>query len=201
VTPTTRVSSVPGLLVMISGGGRTLANLKSACEDGRIPATIAGVVASRECPGVEAARGLGIPVRVVPGEIAAADLARLAAEFGAEWVVLAGYLRRVHIPPALEGRVVNIHPALLPKFGGAGMYGMHVHRAVLAAGERESGCTVHFCDGAYDEGAIILQGRCPVLHEDTPEALAARVFEVECRTYPAALRMVLSGEVGGGHSA
>jgi phosphoribosylglycinamide formyltransferase-1 len=186
---------------MISGGGRTLTNLKRACDAGEIPARIVGVVASRECPGVEAASGLGIPARVVAGEISAAELQRLAVEFGASWVVLAGYLRKLAIPRGLEGRVVNIHPALLPKFGGAGMYGMHVHRAVLAAGERVSGCTVHFCDGEYDEGATILQRQCPVLPGDTAETLAARVFEVECRTYPEALRMVLAADCGGGLDA
>jgi phosphoribosylglycinamide formyltransferase-1 len=192
---------LPGLLVMISGGGRTLGYLKHACDEREIPARITGVVASRDCPGGEIARQLGIPVRVVAGEIPEAELERFVAEAGAAWVVLAGYLKKVRIPPSLVGRVVNIHPALLPKFGGAGMYGMHVHRAVLAARERESGCTVHFCDGAYDEGAIILQGRCPVLPGDTAETLAARVFEVECRTYPEALRMVLAGEAGGGRHA
>lgn len=184
------------LLVMLSGGGRTFLNLAEAIDRGEVPARIAAVVASCECPGALAARVRGLPVRVVPGEIPAEELARLVGEFGAGWVVLAGYLKRVHLPASLAGRVVNIHPALLPKFGGPGMYGRHVHEAVLRAGESESGCTVHLCDAEYDRGPIILQTRVPVAPGDTPATLAERVFEAECRTYPRALRMLLGA--GGG---
>lgn len=186
----------PNLLVMLSGGGRTFLNLADAIDRGELPARIAAVVASRECPGAEAARRRGLPVRVIAGEVPAAELARLAEEFGAAWVVLAGYLKRVHLPPSLAGRVVNIHPALLPKFGGPGMYGRHVHEAVLRAGEAESGCTVHLCDAEYDRGPIILRTSVPVLPGDTAATLAERVFEAECRTYPRALRMLLEGRAG-----
>ena len=182
----------PRLLIMLSGGGRTMLNLAASIKSGELPAEIAAAIVSRECPGADAARNLGIPVEVVAGEIPDHELEALANRHQATWIVLAGYLRRVHIPRALAGRVVNIHPALLPKFGGPGMYGKHVHEAVLRAGETESGCTVHLCDGEYDRGRIILQERCPVLPGDTPESLAARVFEAECRTFPRALRMVLS---------
>jgi phosphoribosylglycinamide formyltransferase-1 len=106
--------------------------------------------------------------------------------------VLAGYLKLVNIPPGYERRVVNIHPALLPGFGGAGMYGHRVHEAVLASGDGESGCTVHFCDEVFDRGPIILQKRCPVLPGDTPDMLAARVFDLECRAYPEALQLLFS---------
>lgn len=180
------------LLVMLSGGGRTMLNIAESIDAGRLPAEISGVIVSRECPGAEAARARGVPVEVIPGEIPAEDLERQARRFRADWIVLAGYLRRVHIPPAYSGRVINIHPALLPKFGGPGMYGRFVHEAVLNAGETESGCTVHLCDAEYDRGRIVLQARCPVLAGDTPETLAARVFEAECRTFPDALRIVLS---------
>lgn len=167
-------------------------NIADAIRAGELEAVIAAVIVSRECPGAEAARKLGVPVEVHPGEIHAAQLHEIAAGHRADWIVLAGYLRRVHIPPAYAGRVINIHPALLPKFGGPGMYGRFVHEAVLKAGETESGCTVHLCDSEYDRGRIVLQTRCPVLPGDTPETLAARVFEAECRTFPQALRIVLS---------
>jgi phosphoribosylglycinamide formyltransferase-1 len=104
---------------------------------------------------------------------------------------MAGFLSLWTIPPDLAGRVLNIHPALLPKFGGKGMHGHHVHEAVLAAHETESGCTVHYADNTYDTGPIILQRKVPVLPADTPDSLAARVFEQECLAYPEAIRQVL----------
>jgi phosphoribosylglycinamide formyltransferase-1 len=180
------------LLIMLSGGGRTMLNIVDSIRAGTLRAEVAAVVVSRECPGAQAARNLGLPVEVAPGEIPAESLDQIARRHRADWIVLAGYLRRVHIPPDFAGRVINIHPALLPKFGGPGMYGRFVHEAVLNAGETESGCTVHLCDGEYDRGRIVLQARCPVLPGDTPETLAARVFEAECRTFPQALRIVLS---------
>lgn len=179
------------LLIMLSGGGRTMLNLDRAIRAGMLPARIAGVVVSRACAGADRARELGIPVHTAPGDISGPDLETLVRDAGADWVVLAGYLRRLPIPAALTGTIVNIHPALLPDFGGPGMYGERVHRAVLAAGVGESGCTVHLCDEQYDHGPVVLQGRCPVLSGDTVETLAARVFEVECRTYPRALRMLI----------
>ncbi len=182
------------LAVLISGGGRTLLNLHDHARAGRLPGEIALVVASAECEGARRARERGLPVEVVVGVIPRARLDTLLREHRIDWVVLAGYLKLVEIPERWRGRVVNIHPALLPKFGGPGMYGHRVHEAVLAAGERESGCTVHFADDRYDTGPIILQRRCPVVPGDTPESLAARVFEQECLAYPEALRRLLSGE-------
>jgi phosphoribosylglycinamide formyltransferase 1 len=108
--------------------------------------------------------------------------------------LMAGFLSLWEIPQDWRGRVMNIHPALLPKFGGQGMHGEHVHAAVLAAGEKESGCTVHFADNTYDTGPIIVQRRVPVLPGDTPDTLAARVFEQECLAYPEAIRMYARGE-------
>ena len=110
-------------------------------------------------------------------------------------VIMAGFLRRWIFPAAYEGRVLNIHPALLPKYGGKGYYGHHVHEAVLKAGEKESGCTVHFADHHYDRGPILVQKRVPVLPGDTPDTLAARVFEAECEAYPEAIELVASGRV------
>lgn len=187
--------SIPRLAVLISGGGRTLLNLHDHVRCGDPPAEIALVIASSECPGAARARERGLTVEVVPGVIPAARLEALLNAHRVDWVLLAGYLKLLDIPRSYEGRVLNIHPALLPKFGGRGMYGRRVHEAVLAAGERESGCTVHFCDARFDTGPIVVQRRCPVLPQDTPETLAARVFGEECLAYPEALRMVLGGNV------
>ncbi len=179
------------LLVMLSGGGRTLVNLAKAIEQQRLDARIAQVVASRPCPGVERARELGLPVRIVEGELSPEALLELVREARADLVALAGYLRRVPVPAELAGRIVNIHPALLPRFGGKGMYGLRVHQAVLDAGETESGCTVHLCDERYDTGPILLQKRCPVLPGDTAQTLADRVFALEQEAYPEALAALI----------
>lgn len=195
------------LAVLLSGSGRTLDNLRAAIARGDLPARVALVIASRECLGAHKAREAGIPTLVVPGAIPADDLGRLVRVHGVSpdptpdspptppgFIVLAGYLRLVSIPPGFEGRVVNIHPALLPKFGGPGMHGRHVHEAVLAAREPESGCTVHLCDARFDTGPIVLQRRCPVLPGDTPDTLAARVFEQECIAFPEALARLIAAD-------
>jgi len=183
----------PRLAVMISGSGRTLVNLLDRIADGSLPARIPLVIASRECPGAQRAREQGVgSVLVMPGRIPAPRLEAALNEHGIDWVILAGYLHLLEIPRRYEGRVVNIHPALLPEFGGSGMHGRRVHEAVLASGRPESGCTVHLCDAVYDGGPIVLQKRCPVLPGDTPEALAARVFELELKAYPEALKALFS---------
>jgi formyltetrahydrofolate-dependent phosphoribosylglycinamide formyltransferase len=110
-------------------------------------------------------------------------------------VIMAGFIRRYLFPKKYEGRVLNIHPALLPDFGGKGFYGHHVHEAVLKSGAKESGCTVHYADLNYDKGPILLQKRVPVLPGDTPDTLAARVFEAECEAYPEAIRRMAAVEV------
>lgn len=184
--------AAPRLLALLSGGGRTLLNLLDVIEAGDLRAQIAGVVASRPCAGIERAQARGLEIQIIRGMIPAEKLLELVSAHEASWIVLCGYLQRIDVPAELAGRVVNIHPALLPKFGGPGMYGDHVHRAVLDAGEAESGCTVHLCDAEYDTGPIVLQERCPVLRGDTVETLAARVFELECRAYPNALAELLA---------
>ncbi len=184
------------LCVMLSGSGRTLMNLLDVIERGELDAEIALVIASRQCPGEERARQRGLTTIIEKGNtesgaIAMHRLDALLAEHSVTLIALAGYLKLVHYPPRFEGRVVNIHPALLPRFGGPGMFGERVHAAVLAAGVRESGCTVHLCDNRYDTGPIILQRSCPVLGGDTPETLAARVFKQECIAYPKALQLLI----------
>lgn len=192
----------PRLAVLLSGSGRTMVNLAERIESGTLDAEIAVVVASRACPGAEKARARGLPTLVIPGELAPEEIDRLVADHRADWVVLAGYLRRVPITPALEGRVVNIHPALLPgdgtpgRFGGPGMHGRRVHEAVLDAfnaGEvTESGCTVHLCTEGYDDGPVILTRTCPIEPGDTPDTLGARVFAQELDALPAALQLLFA---------
>jgi len=183
------------LAVMLSGSGRTLSNLLECIDAGKLHARISLVIASRECPGAEIARRRGVPTVVEVGDIPAARLGELLAASGARWVVLAGYLRRVAIPAGFENRVVNIHPALLPAFGGTGMYGLNVHQAVIDSGAEVSGCTVHLCDSEYDRGPIVLQERVPVRRNDTAKTLADRVFEAEQVAYPRALELLGSGRV------
>lgn len=149
-----------------------------------------------DAPGALAALAEGLRVETVPYLDAVPYEERLAAELAdCDWVCLAGYMKLLPLSvlSSHEGRILNIHPALLPKFGGKGMYGMHVHEAVIAAQETESGCTVHFVSAEYDEGEIILQARCRVEIDDSPEELAARVLRLEHDTYYRALKKVVNG--------
>ncbi len=116
------------------------------------------------------------------------------AEYGVELIVLAGFMNKITEPllAAYPNRIVNIHPALLPKFGGKGMYGMHVHEAVVAAGEKETGITIHLINENYDEGTILFQAKCPVLPTDTPEEVAAKVHALEYQYYPQVIERVLA---------
>jgi formyltetrahydrofolate-dependent phosphoribosylglycinamide formyltransferase len=191
-----RDSSKPLRLgVLLSGSGRTLLNLLKEIKDGRLHAVVAVIIASRECLGAQRARDAGLKTVVVPYKrILSIDAySQRIGEvlYGArtDLVLQAGFLSLWYVPLRYQGCVMNIHPALLPDFGGKGMYGHRVHEAVLAAGRKESGCTVHFVTNEYDDGPIILQRRVPVLEGDTPDSLAARVFEQECIAYPEAIRL------------
>jgi phosphoribosylglycinamide formyltransferase-1 len=185
----------PTLCVLISGGGTTLQNFIDRIVAGTFAARIAGVVSSKpDTLGVERAKAAGLPVVVEPKGPNFADRVWAAVRrFHPDYVCLAGWLHLLPIPADFRGRVLNIHPALLPKYGGKGMYGRHVHEAVLSAGEKESGCTVHFADDTYDTGPIVLQKQVPVLPGDSPEALAVRVFAAECEAYPEAITVLASG--------
>jgi phosphoribosylglycinamide formyltransferase-1 len=182
------------ILVGAKGRGSNMVALLKGCADGAIPADPLLVIAPRE--GTEAAANAeNVPVRVVePGDGYGTRLA--AALQGATVVCLAGFTRLLpsEVLEAFPERVLNVHPSLLPRHGGPGMYGRRVHEAVLASGDAESGCTVHLVTERYDEGAVVLQARCPVEATDSPETLAARVLVLEHRTYPQALRLVLTGE-------
>ncbi len=183
--------SLPRLVLLISGAGRTALNIAGEIDAGRLSAEIALVVASKECIGAQRCRERGLPVVVENGVIPEPRLIAILDQAGADLVCLAGYLKLLPIPKTWRGRVLNIHPALLPKFGGPGMYGQRVHRAVLDSGEQISGCTVHLCTDEFDRGPIVVQRTCPVVPGDTPETLAARVFELECSAYPEAIRLTL----------
>lgn len=175
--------------------------LAEACANGEIPVGVAGVITPKpDNTGAEWAREHGIEVRVISakaeGEAYADRLFDALRELGATHICLAGYMRLLpkSVLDAYPNRILNIHPALLPKFGGHGMYGIHVHEAVLASGDAESGCSVHVVTENYDEGPVILQMKCPVEPDDTPESLAARVLALEVQAYKAALKMVIEGE-------
>ena len=180
--------------VLLSGSGRTLVNFLERRDAGDLPIDIVGVVASRgDVRGVDVAREAGLPVAVIRRRDHPDTAAHNAAI--ADWleplrpqiIALAGYLCFVRRPAWFTGPLVNIHPALLPDHGGRGMYGDRVHAAVLAAGDRESGCTVHHVDDHYDHGSIIAQSRVPVRPGDDVHSLAARVFAAECELYPRVL--------------
>lgn len=177
----------PRLGVLLSGAGRTLQNLLDRIGDGRMRATIAGVASDRaDAFGLQRAMEHKLETRHLRDPSA---IWSWLLELDVDLVILAGYLRLLPIVPEFAGRVLNIHPSLLPKFGGKGMVGDRVHAAVLAAKETESGCTVHLCNERYDEGRILVQARVPVLPHDTVAALAARVFAAECEAYPAAIAL------------
>jgi len=188
--------------VLLSGGGRTLENLLERIHAGKLAAQVAVVIASRpKTRGIEIGQAAGIPTHLVrPREYSDVQaysdaMIQILDDARVDLVCLAGFLSYWIIPQRYAGRVMNIHPALLPAFGGKGMYGHHVHEAVLARGCKVSGCTVHFVNNNYDAGPIILQRAVPAYAEDTPDDLAARVFTEECIAYPEAIRLYAEGRL------
>ena len=189
------------LAVCVSGEGTTLQNLIDRIRSRRLKAEIVQVVASRPRIGAIArAEAAGIPLALANYN------ARSRTEFSssvfepirhskADLVILAGFLALVKIPPDYKGRVINVHPSLIPSFCGKGFYGSNVHKAVLAMGAKVSGCTIHFADDDYDNGPIIAQRPVPVLEDDTIDALAARVFKEECKALPEAIALYAEGRL------
>jgi formyltetrahydrofolate-dependent phosphoribosylglycinamide formyltransferase len=180
--------------VLVSGSGTTLQNFLDREKAGTLDAEVACVVSSEPKVGaIERAKAAKKPCAVVPWsrdvgiENFSAKITRVLDRERVDLVVMAGFLRLYRFPQDYLWRVMNIHPALLPSFGGKGMYGHHVHEAVAKSGAKVTGCTVHFADYAYDRGPIIVQSTCPVRFEDTPETIAARVFELEKEAYPEAV--------------
>ena len=190
------------LAVLLSGGGTTLRNLLDRIRAGTLDAEVVCVVGSNpRAYGLTRAREAGIPTAVVErkGCASRAEFSErvfaLCRDARAELVCLAGFLQLLTIRDDFRGRVLNIHPALIPVFCGKGMYGLRVHQSALEAGVKVSGCTVHFADNAYDHGPIILQRVVPVLDDDTAETLAARVFAAECQAYPEAIQLFAAGRL------
>ncbi|MCH2152660.1 MAG: phosphoribosylglycinamide formyltransferase [Phycisphaerales bacterium] len=184
------------IVALISGGGRTVLNLHQAIARDKLPAEILQVIASREdITGIERSSEIGLPVTIPDPQNYDADLEQLINQENPDLICLCGYLKKLRLNPEWNGKVINIHPALLPAHGGQGMYGRHVHQAVLEAGDDISGCTVHFVDELYDHGPILLQRTCPVESGDTPDALADRVFDEECKALPEAIALIASGRV------
>jgi len=183
------------MVVLLSGSGRTLQNFIDLIQQGQLPARIERVISSRaDAYGLVRAEKANIPSTVVERKGLSQDafsdrITQAVRQAQPDLVCMAGFLSLWQIPPEYLGKVMNIHPALLPSFGGKGFYGHRVHEAVLETGCKVSGCTVHFADNEYDHGPIIIQRTVPVLDDDTPETLAARVFEEECIAYPEAIRL------------
>jgi phosphoribosylglycinamide formyltransferase-1 len=190
----------PNIAVMLSGSGTTFQNLLEREKDGRLLGHISLVVADNaKAYGLQRAEIVGIENMVlsprVLGDDYAATFFRLLTDRNISLVVLAGYLKIVPMNAKWLGKIVNIHPALLPKFGGKGMYGLHVHEAVIRSGEAVSGCTVHFVDNEYDHGPIIAQSTVPVLLGDSPQTLQSRVQEAERVLYPKVISEIISGHI------
>ena len=186
------------IAVLCSGGGRTVLNLLDYIERGDLDANILLAIASRhDILAIErlASRGLDVAIARKEAESPSDGDAHVQAwlnDCKPDVICLCGYLRLLNIEPWMVGRVLNIHPSLLPKHGGEGMYGMRVHEAVLQNQDEETGCTVHYVDEEYDHGPHILQKSCMVLPSDTPSTIADKVFELECVAYPEAIQQVVS---------
>ncbi len=189
------------LALCVSGGGTTLQNLIDMIRARKLKAEIVQVVASRSKIGAIArAEAAGIPLAL------ANKSAKNLSDFSksvfdpirhskADLIVLGGFLSLVEIPPDYQGKVINVHPALIPAFSGKNYHGAAVHKAVVESGVKVSGCTVHFADASYDTGPIILQRTVPVQDDDTPDTLAARVFKAECQALPEAITMYAEGRL------
>lgn len=193
---------IDSLVVMVSGGGTNLQALIDACADGRISANITGVISSK--PGVyalERAKKAGIPAEVITAadyqdsKLRDAAVIKAAQRFGAQAIVLAGYMSILGKDVVERYKIVNIHPALIPSFCGQGYYGQRVHKAVIDYGAKVSGATTHFVDEGTDTGPIIMQKCVPVLDGDTPETLAARVLEAEHQILVESVKLLCEGRL------
>lgn len=189
------------IVVFASGSGTNFQSIIDAVESGQISARITGLITNK--PGIGAisrAQNNGIPVYVIspkdfPGEVDfASGLLQQLKSWETDLIVLAGYLKKIpdSVIQAFPNRILNIHPALLPKYGGKGFYGMKVHSAVLEAGETESGCSIHIVTEEFDEGPVLAQTKVPVKKDDTPESLAQRILKEEHRLYPKVIQEQLN---------
>jgi phosphoribosylglycinamide formyltransferase-1 len=190
------------IAVLLSGSGRTLQNLIDERAAGRLSIDIGVVIASKpDLGGTARAIAAGLPSFIVDrktcGDIAEFSdrIFKLCDGAKVDLICLAGWLNLLTIPPRYDGRIMNIHPSLLPSFGGKGMYGHKVHQAVIDYGCKVSGCTVHFVDAHYDSGPVILQRTCRVLETDTADDVARRVFEEEKIAFPEGIRLFQQGRL------
>ena len=196
------MTQTPRMLVMLSGGGTTLQNFIDLIDAGELPVAIAGVISSREdVYGLVRAEKHGIPSAVVARK--AFDswnafnqaLCDAADSFNPDFIVMAGFMSLFRASKKYHGKVLNVHPALIPAFCGRGFYGHHVHEAVIHSGVKITGATVHFADDEYDHGPIIIQRAIEVLDDDTPDSLAERVQALERQVYPEAIRLFVAGRL------
>ncbi len=192
------------IAVFASHGGSNLQALIDGCNSGQIKGEIVVVFSNnRKAYALERAQNDNIETLVLTDrdfdseETYTRELLKQLADRGVELICLAGYMKRIptEVIRTYHDRILNIHPALLPKFGGKGMYGLHVHEAVLAAGEKETGVTIHLVNEVYDNGRILAQRRVSVLDDDTPESLQCRVLEIEHQLYPETVARIASGEL------
>ena len=185
------------IAVFASGSGSNAENIANYFAD-NMDVSVVLVISNNPLAGVhDRVKRLNIPsVTYTKEELADGhEIIKKLAEYKVDWIVLAGYLKKIPetILNAYPGKIVNIHPALLPKYGGKGMYGMRVHEAVVAAGDNETGITIHYINENYDEGQIIFQARCSVEPSDTPENVAAKVHLLEYKYYPEVISFAIKG--------
>ena len=193
--------------VLVSGGGSNLQSIIDKSQSRELQCKVEVVIGDRECYGVERAKEAGIDgytldrkqlkkelCREIDKIVSEKEVDKIVSEKGIDLIVLAGFLSIIdeEFVNKWKGRIINIHPSLLPKFGGPGMYGIRVHEAVLKAGEQESGCTVHYVDTGVDSGEIIAQKRVKVLEGDTPEILQKRVLVEEHKLLPESIAKIIS---------
>ncbi len=187
------------IAVLLSGSGRTLDNFVKKIQEGKLKAEIVCVASSKTTVlGLKKAIDYGIPAKgfdIKDHKELSKEINNFILQFKPNLIVLAGFLKLYSVPQGYEFKVINIHPALIPSFCGKGFYGMKVHKAVWESGVKVSGCTVHFVNHKYDEGLIIAQKCVPVFAKDTPEDIASRVFEAECKLYPEVINLFAEGKI------
>lgn len=186
------------LVIFASGSGTNMQAIIDEIEAGEIQAEIAGLIVNKpEIKSIERAEKFNIPVSIITDKDEKSFTKKLSKQLK-EWepdlIVLAGFLKKIpdSIIKAYKDKIINIHPALLPKFGGKGYYGLNVHKAVLDSGDTETGCTVHYVNEKYDEGPIIKQAKVPVQSSDTPEILAKRVLKAEHKLLPSVIKKLIN---------
>lgn len=188
------------LAVLISGSGKTLQNLIDKIDDKTLNAKIQIVISSSpDAYGLKRAEQNNIPATIVnhsdynSSEVFSNAIIKEIEKYPIDLIILAGFMHLLRVTDKYSGKVMNIHPGLIPSFCGKGYYGHHVHKAVIESGVKVSGCTVHFVDNEYDHGPIIIQRTVPVHEGDTPDTLAQRVFKEECIAYPDAINLFADG--------